>query len=91
MRIKQRQRDDNRFKEVHIKFSDDTSLDQYELGNHADWIEIPLLNGTLSHFVKIIRKSSMRSPDKGGLDRIKVFGCRRGNLNSSIDLSDLSL
>ena len=81
LRIKQRGREEDRFMQVDIKFSDGASKDQCNLPNHADWIEIPLEKRPISKFVKIIRKKSMRSTDKGGLDKIKVFGCQRGNFD----------
>ena len=84
LRIKQRENDEYRFKQVDIKFSNEASSLQYDLPNHAEWIQIILPKATMSQFVKITRTTSMRSPDKGGLHRIKAFGCRDSNYNPNI-------
>ena len=72
---------DNRFSQIDIEFSNGTSIRKLDLANQEDWIPIVPPNGTLSRYVKIIRRKSRGPTERGAIAKIRVFGCLPGTLS----------
>ena len=85
--IEQSKNGDNQFSEIDIEFSDGSSLKNYELPgndqlpNRDGWNIVILPIGTRSQFVKIIRKRIKGPDSRGGLAKLKVFGCLQSNFD----------